>query len=62
MRGLKTHEIVEACHLAECIGARVDMQAGILESTAERLARVSGALDCVVGGYPVTGEELETVL
>ena len=34
--GLKTHEVVEASHVAEALGASIDMEAGIVESTEVR--------------------------
>ena len=60
--GLKTHEVVEACHLAECLGARVNMQGGVVDSTAARLYTLRGALRCVISGRPVTGQEIEKVM
>ena len=42
---LKTHEVLEGSHVAEALGARADMQAGILASTAEHSGRVRGALE-----------------
>ena len=54
--------MLEASHVAEALGARVDMIAGVVESTAERLGRVRGALDCIIAGHPVSGQELENVL
>ena len=47
-QSLKTHEIFEGSNVAEALGARVDMQAGTVESTADGLGRVRGALERII--------------
>ena len=60
--GLLTHEIVEASHITEALGAVINLSAGVVSSQSKRFWRLKRALRRVIGGRPITGAELEKVI
>ena len=61
-RGLFTHEVVEACDLAESLGVEVSGRSGDIRPTPVRLRRLRGGLRCVVRGRAISGKDLERIL
>ena len=60
--GLATHEVVEATTLVKVLGGMVDGVGLRVYPTPERLAGLEKALAVLVGGRPVSGQDLEHVV
>ena len=61
-RGLKTHEVVEASDLVECLGVEISGRSGEVRPTPTRMRRLRGGILRIINGRPVSGRDLERVL
>ena len=60
--GLATHEVVEATHIADGLGAVINMNAGVVSSQGKRVWRVKRSLRHIFCGRAITRAELENVI